>query len=29
MVEKIKEMQLEQRRKEMGVNSSGLIIPGR
>ena len=29
MVEKIKEMQLEQRRKEMGVSSSGLIIPGR
>ena len=28
MVEKIKEMQLEQRRKEMGGNS-GIIIPGR
>jgi len=29
MVEKIKEMQLEQRRKEMGATSSGIIIPGR
>ncbi len=28
MVEKIKEMQLEQRRKEMGAGS-GIIIPGR
>ncbi len=29
MVEKIKEMQLEQRRKEMGGGNSGIIIPGR